>query len=325
MMFNFIIDCTNDELPGFTNIKIEEAYKVFNRGDLAWCLQTYLILLKRGTVPVSCSNQLSDNAINIIHSNQLLKLRGNTSHFIVCVCADYPKRQWAHYFIVQNKNQVKHRCAFIPHWVQQGLIKRNPERKGISRIAYAGIPYNGNLACSTSYWEQLLLPYGIDFTVLTENSWHNMSAVDILVGIRSFDGKPYNSKPPTKLLNAWHANIPFIGGHDSAYKQVGIPGNDYLLAASPQEVISHLLQLRDNNHLYNQLLRNGKEKSSLYTEDTIANTWEIILTGPVQKRYENWLIRKSYEKKRFSLLLKFSMLENKVKVLAKKYIMARVN
>ena len=73
--FNFIIDCSDSEIEKFVDLQPSEAAKVFVRGDLNWCLQTYLILLKRGNLPIQCSNKILPNVINLIHSDQLLKLK----------------------------------------------------------------------------------------------------------------------------------------------------------------------------------------------------------------------------------------------------------
>ena len=318
--FNFVIDCSDSALAEYLNINSETAVKIYTRGDLNWCLQTYHILAKRSNLPVQCSNRMQAGAINIIHSDQLLQQRGNASHFIVCVRADYPERRWAHYHLVQNKNQLAHNTSFIPHWVQPGLLKRDPARKGVLRVAYAGEAYNGNLAGTTDTWRRLLEPLGIEFITLSGGTWHDLRSIDVLVGIRSFDHQPHNTKPPTKLFGAWHANIPFIGGHDSAFKQVGTPGEDYLLASTPQEAITAILRLRNEAGLYEKLVLNGNRKAELYTEETIAKVWVDALTGPVSHRYYKWKDNPFYEQNRFNTLLGMGNLEHEVKQLVKHYL-----
>ena len=165
--FNFIIDCTDSALAEYMTVDEESAVNVYTRGDLNWCLQTYHILAKRDKLPVQLSNHMQPDTINIIHSDQILKLRGNPADFVVCVRADYPRRMWAHYHLVQNKNQLTNNTAYIPHWVQPGLIKRNPDRQGVLRVAYAGEPYNGNLAGTSNTWKTLFEPHGIEFSTLS--------------------------------------------------------------------------------------------------------------------------------------------------------------
>ncbi|GEO03935.1 hypothetical protein AAE02nite_15990 [Adhaeribacter aerolatus] len=318
--YNFVIDCTDAALAEYLRLDTETAVKIYTRGDLNWCLQTYHILSKHSSLAVQCSNKMLPGFINIIHSDQLLQQKGQASKFIVCVRADYPGRRWAHYHLVQNKNQLGPNTSFIPHWVQPGLIKRDANRTAVSRVAYAGEAFNGNLAGTVDTWKQLLAPHNIQFVTLSGGSWHDLSSIDILLGIRSFDEQPHNTKPPTKLFGAWHANIPFIGGHDSAFKQVGVPGEDYLLVTTPDEAIAAILKLRDDQALYNKLVQNGRRKATLYTEETIAQAWVDVLTGPVLQRYRAWLAKPFLEQARFNTLLSMGNLEHQVKQLIKKVV-----
>jgi hypothetical protein len=322
MKINFVIDCTDDELNNYKrlNLNAPQPAGLFSRGDLSWCLQTYLILSKRKKFDLLLSNTLLENRINIIHSDQLLLLKGNNSHFIVCVRADYPKRRWAHYHLVQNKNQLSANSSFIPHWPQPGLIRRNPNRKEVLNVAYVGQIINGNLAGTVAEWKKLFKPYALNFILAEDGAWHDLSSTDILVGIRSFDKKQHNTKPPTKLFNAWHACIPFVGGYDSAFMQVGTPGDDYLLAGTPEETISAVLRLKNEPELYKKIVKNGLTKASLYNEKTIAETWENILNGPVLKRFHKWQSKKKFEKDRFQILLKAGIFEHQVKQIIKKII-----
>jgi hypothetical protein len=249
-----------------------------------------------------------------------LKIKGQDNHFIVCVQADHARRPWAQYHIVQNKNQLFGNTSYIPHWVQPGLIKRDAGREGVTRVAYSGQTYNKNLAGSEDTWKNLLEPYGIEFITLSNDSWHDLSSIDVLIGIRSFNAKPHNTKPPSKLFNAWHAEIPFIGGNDSAYKQVGNPGEDYLIASSQEEAITAILQLQQDPDLYRKFVKNGRKKAALYTEATIAKIWLDVLTGPITRRYQHWQIKPFAEKMRFNSLLAISILKHQLKQVVKKVI-----
>jgi glycosyltransferase involved in cell wall biosynthesis len=88
-------------------------------------------LSKRETLPVLCSNRLRDDTIHIVHSAQLRKLRGCLSTFIVCIRADFPKRIWAHYHLVQNNSQIASNTSLIPLWIQSSSIKLHSERVGV--------------------------------------------------------------------------------------------------------------------------------------------------------------------------------------------------
>lgn len=188
---------------------------------------------------------------------------------------------------------------FIPLWIQPGLIPRSQDRRQVQRVAYAGQVFNGNLAGNVEAWRSAFARHAIEFDILRPGKCFDLSEVDVLVGIRSFDQRGHDTKPASKLINAWHANIPFIGGHDSAFKQVGVPGKDYLLVDSQEDVVNMVLKLRDDSELYSGLVNKGAEKALVYTNEEIAQSWEDILTGPVVKRFSEWRTRPTYEKVRF--------------------------
>jgi hypothetical protein len=130
----------------------------------------------------------------------------------------------------------------------------------------------------------------------------------------------HNTKPPSKLINAWHANIPFIGGFDSAYTQVGTPGINYLRAKTPEEILKAVLLLKNNPLLYEELVQKGKQKAIHYTNEKIAKIWEEVLLGPVYQRYEKWLTQPKYEWLRFKTLLDIGLLRHETKQVIKIFI-----
>lgn len=319
--YNFVVDCPDETLSDYiNNLDIEAPTAIAANPGIGWCLQTYLILHKTTQLPLTCSNQLQEGCINIIHSDQLLQFKGTASQFIVCVRGDYPLRRWAHFHIVQNKTQLGKNAAWVPFWITPGLIKRNPERRGVKRVVYAGHTTNGNLAGTENSWAELFKSKGIEFATVAKDSWHDLSAIDVLIGIRSFDAQTHNTKPPSKLINAWHANIPFIGGYDSAYLQVGKPGEDFLRVHTPQQALEAVLQLHENPSLYDKLVQNGSKKAANFTTASIAQTWETILCGPVIDRYEQWKAHQKYEQARFTIKLRMGVLEHQLKQVIKKVI-----
>jgi hypothetical protein len=327
-VLNFVIGCNGAELRELSSITDLDDYvitdphkaaNIFASGEMCWCLQTYINLARREVVPVICSNALDEDAINIIHSDRLLELRGRSSTFLVCVRADYPSRRWAHYHLVQNRTQVTTHATFIPHWVQPGLQKRDPRRMGVHRVAFAGQP-SGNLAADIETWKGLLEPHGIEFVSLPADLWHDLRDIDILIAIRSFDSRPHNSKPPSKLVNAWHARVPMVGGYDSAFRQVGCPGEDYLAVKNQQEALEAVLRLRSDPDLYATIVQKGIKKSALYTKTSISEAWEKALTEDVMLRYVAWKRSRQYEALVFNANLMIGQAYHYEKQLVKKLI-----
>jgi len=292
MRFNFVVSRSEVEIARLVRCysDIETALSstnIFSNGELCWCLQTYAQLAPRGILDVTCTNRLDPTAINLVHSDTLLRLRPDPRAFVVCIRADYPKREWANFHIVQNRDQLGRKVAYMPLWMQAGIKARKPDRHGVRTVAYFG-ELNRNLAGAVNDWRSMFAPHGIDFEARENRRWHDMREVDVLIGIRGFDRRPYSTKPPSKLLNAWHARIPFIGGYDSAYRQVATPGHDYLVASSAGEVVAHVLRLAQDPDLYARLVTNGERKVQDYTFERMAAKWEALLQGDVALRFVEW-------------------------------------
>ena len=301
LKFNFVINASEGECRRLAGGgKINPAL-VAARGDLSWCYEAFRALAKRKHLHVLLSNNLQRNAINIIHAAQLLQIQGNATHFVTCVRSDLPCHAWAHYHLVQNESQIGANTSYLPHWVQSNLIPRNAARKGITQVAYVG-PVDGAGALTEEEWQSLFKPHNIGFKIFS-GPWNDLSAVDVLIGIRSFDGSRHPTKPPSRLFSAWHAGVAFIGGPDSAYQQVGSPGEDYLMARTPQQVIEAVLRLKRKKELFEMLIANGVQKTRQYNNNAIAHLWEAILGGPVAQRYFHWKARPQFEKVRFQPFL----------------------
>lgn len=326
-VFNFLVDLPESELQlcraaaGLAELlegQPDMLARISSKGDLCWCLQSYLILKPRGAVEVRLSNRLAPDCVNVVHSDHLLNLRGSAADFITCVRADFPRRRWAHYHLVQNRAQLAADTTCLPLWPQPALIGRSEDRDGVMTIAYAGETVNGNLAAGVGAWKRLFARHGLNFVQLPSRAWHDLSAVDVIIGVRSFDKRPHNGKPPSKMLNAWAAGIPFVGGCDSAFAQIGTPGSDYLRVASPEEALDAVLRLRDSPLLYSLLVRNGRRRAMDYTAEAIATQWEQVLLGAVSQRLRRWRAHRLYEGLRFRLALAAGLAEHNGKQVLKR-------
>ena len=89
-------------------------------------------------------------------------------------------------------------------------------------------------------------------------------------------------------MNAWHARIPLIGGFDSAFEQIGQPGNDYIRVCTLDEAIQAICLLRDNPDRYRSIVDAGATRALGFTRERIADAWENLLFGPIVSHYEWW-------------------------------------
>lgn len=286
MLYNFIIPDTSEySLDELRDGDLADFWKLYCQGEFTWALQTYHVLKKCG-LPLELSHALDPDAVNLVHGNLLKTLPKRVDCYCVSLQADYPHFPLAQYHIVQNKAQLSGKSSFVPCWPQIGQRSRDPNRTAVTRMAYQGA-----LDFTDLDQEQINLDLqeeGITFELLDAARWRDLEDVDVLIGIRSFGTQEYKRKPPSKLINAWHAGIPFIGGWDSAYSQIGIPGEDYLRVASYEEMIRKIIELKNNPILYQWMVRVGRKRATEYTFDSIAQMWREPMEGEIARDFEAW-------------------------------------
>ena len=122
--YNFILPLPDETLEEYKQIDFDKAASEIVHARLEWLLQAYLVLKQRGKLSVICSNDFVPGCINIIHSLDLINLKGTSKDFIVCIKGDFPWRRWAHYHIVQNQNELSQNCSFLPLCRRNGLTCR---------------------------------------------------------------------------------------------------------------------------------------------------------------------------------------------------------
>ena len=287
MPYVFVLSATSaSQLNALRALEVKEAWQYLRRGVSIWTLQTFLELKKRGW-PVALMGEPQPGSVNFVHVLQLFRRRPSPNLFFVSIQADCPAIPWTSANIVQNRLQADARRSFwIPHWPQPGLIPRSPGRDDVACVAYAGDP--AWMAGSEVVWRAALRSCGIEFRCLDADNWNDYSGVDILLAIRSFDKSPYAYKPPSKLLNAWHARIPLVGGYDSAFEQIGRPGYDYLRVCTLDEAIETICVLRKNPNRYRSIVEAGALSALKYTRERVADAWENLLSGPIASRHKHW-------------------------------------
>ncbi|MGE3317427.1 MAG: glycosyltransferase, partial [Planctomycetaceae bacterium] len=206
--------------------------------------------------------------------------------FVVGVQADYLPHPSAQIHIVQNQSQVSETCFWLPHWLQPGLIPRDSSRTGLRTVGYAGQDYY--LAGGRGRWENECRRLGLEFRMLSAENWHDFSSIDAVLAIRTFDHYEYDKKPATKLFNAWHVGTPLVAGNDSAFRQVGIPGADYLVVNSFEEAVSAIERLRDDGDLYGQIVEAGRRQALTFARERIAEAWIVFFRSIAIPRFEKW-------------------------------------
>ena len=275
---------------GAETVDIDSSWRLFVRGDVVWTVQTYCVLKERGIDGLSCGYEFDPSAINISHVDVLTRLNPGPDVFLVAIRADKHRQVYPDIEIVQNQSQSGRFRFFVPHWPQPGLIRRNATRQTVSNIAYSGAAHHIRAVDSliTADTKRKIREMGLNLVYLDPMNWNNYSRVDVLLGIRDFDRETHDHKPPSKLINAWLARVLFIGGHDSAFSQIGEPGRDFVRVDSEEQLLEQLHRLRQDPYYYRSLVDNGTQKAQSFSREAIAKEWLTLLTGPIESRYCQW-------------------------------------
>ncbi|MBX7539819.1 glycosyltransferase family protein [Qipengyuania sphaerica] len=270
-------------------------------GDLCWTVQTWCRLRDMDVGGIEIATRPAEGRINLAKSKTLSRSGANPALFQVSIQADYPRILWAQFHIQQNADQLCEDSALQYLWPQAGIIPRDPDRRGVKRVGFLG-SIEGNLASSVDDWSQLLARRGIEFVARDPSRWHDFSDLDVVIGLRSFGHSRHSRKPANKLINAWIAGVPFIGGSDSAYSQAGTAGVDHLLAHNREEVASQVDRLCNHPELYDELVEAGRHKTRKFSIERLASQWVGMLEGPIAARYREWEANLSRERRRTRIM-----------------------
>ena len=260
----------------------------------SWIYQTWSLLQNSG-IPCNLLEAIPVSDIAIFLSMSLSskhKTSINPNLFLIDIVAHSHPHPAAQLHLVHNKAHARWlpRSLFIPHWPQPYLIPRDPDRGDrFENVCFLGDPEQLALEFVFPSWnERLEKELQLHFQIKTADQWHDYSDVDAVIAIRDISSARYLDKPGTKLYNAWHAGVPFIGGLDSAYAADGRPGIDYLVASSVEEAFQHLRRLKEDKLFRHQLVLNGTESGKTFTREATLQQWKIFILEKLPKLVEQW-------------------------------------
>ncbi len=270
-------------------------------GDLCWTVQTWCRLRDMGFGGVEIATEPAEGRINIARSKMLSRRGADPAMFQVSIQSDSSRLLWAHFHIQQNSDLLCEDGAFQYLWPQAGIIPRDTAREGAKRVGFIG-KLDGNLAGAADQWSQTMEARGLEFVVREPERWNDFSDIDIAIGLRSFGHSRHSRKSANKLINSWIAGVPFVGGNDSAFSQVGTPGMDHLLAHNLEEAASQVERLRSDPDLYRDIVEAGRRKARAFSHERLAMQWVALLEGPVSARYRQWEAHLPRERRRVRML-----------------------
>jgi hypothetical protein len=286
----------------------------FSIGIYAWTIQTYLYL-KQANFPCQLVSQIPDEGIIFFHRNALgahpKGLRPNPRQLLICLKAEERPAPFAQLHIVQNPTEVKFLPGsyYIPHWTQPGLQQRESSRGDrFEVVSFLGHQNSLAKEFTENKWLQDLANIGLkwhsvvhtnpwyDYQSLN-NQWANYRHIDVVIAIRSFQNNDrYPQKPATKLFNAWLAGVPAILGQESAYTWEGRVNENYLEAQTYDQVLEHLVALRDDPSLRDRLVANGLEQSQRIQPLATLQHWQQFIQTIAIPAFGEWVTQNSWQR-----------------------------
>lgn len=263
-----------------------------------WTLQTYLRLKESG-FPCELVGTMPSEGIIVAHRYSLPdELQPGPKMLIVCLQADKGRHTYAHLHVVQNPLDDVYRKAsslwdgdYIPLWPQPGLIPRDRARGDrFENVAYLGRERELAPELQDPAWQEQLNELGLRWHILgNRDQWNDYSQVDVMLAVRGF-GSPggFSWKPPSKLVNAWHAGIPAILGYELAFRSERKSEFDYIEVMSPTEALLALKRLRDDKALRDSMVENGRIRAQETQVSRMVERWSNFLLKKAVPAYERW-------------------------------------
>lgn len=210
----------------------------------SWILRPWSNLHRAG-LPVELSTDFPQQGIAVALNGTLSpNFRPPPNVFLLGVAADGLPHPAAHLHILQNPAHARRLpwAIAIPHWPQPALIPRNFQRgETFENADFFGDPRNLAPEIRNPAWQKLLHEKaGVRLRLRPATFWSDYSTTDCALAIRDFIGRVHLNKPATKLINAWRAGVPVLGGKESAHWAVGKPSVDFLLCSSPEQTLAAL-------------------------------------------------------------------------------------
>ena len=254
-----------------------------NASTQSWLYQTWLLLKKNGVDCQLCTYLEEEGIIFLVGATLDTWRRPPKTSFFVDIVSDGVPHPGADLHLVQNKTyaDLLNNALFMPHWPQPYLVKRDPLRGDrFENVAFFGDPYNLASEFHSAAWSNLLSnELGLTFHIHGANRWHDYSKIDCAIALRNFSDSIHLNKPGAKLYNAWLAEVPFIGGRDSAYAADGEAWKNYLMATSVPETFAHLKRLQMHPELRTKLVEEGLKRSPAFSQAATLMRWHELIHG----------------------------------------------
>ena len=284
--------------------QVDEVYKFFASqlddtvmtAPINWALQSFVQLKSLG-LDVHLVPDFQPEQICVAAYVQL-PTRAMLSSYVVACQYDVPRPGLCHQRIVQNQLQVAGpEDHWVCHWPQPGIKpRRNDRGDRLERLVFKGRrKYLADEFQQPEFTsglgrlgiELVTAPSTGDFMSQWE-SWKDYREADLVLAVRDVVPEKVNSKPPSKLINAWLADCPALLGPEPAFDQLRESPLDYLEVSTASDVLDAIVDLKRQPGKYRAMIEQGRKRASEVTAEALAGQWQRILSGPVSQGYLRW-------------------------------------
>ncbi|RJS94989.1 hypothetical protein D3260_00020 [Salinisphaera sp. Q1T1-3] len=274
-------------LFGEKSISNDEISDLCRDGRDVWIINTYT-RVRDALAAVSISADVVPGAICIAHHDDLAQLSNTHECVLVAIRADRERSFGCDFEVVQSPSSIEwERSFFIPHWPQFGLSPRSVDRGNtISRIGFFGLEKNLADEFRTEAFHDALKRMGVELVICHEpSSWTRYNDIDIVLAIR--DGSPYylQSKPASKLYNAWIAGCVAFVGDEPAFHYHGLHRIDFMHIRDSAEMIRTLEELKSNPQVYEQMRHRSLIRAREVSVEATLKKWCEFLEREVRSKY----------------------------------------
>ncbi|HEX4951964.1 MAG TPA: glycosyltransferase [Thermoanaerobaculia bacterium] len=281
------------DLERLRGLDPDRDWQDFVRGEHAWILQTYLRLRSFG-YPVELVGEPPPSGLVVFHAKHegvlLRHARQLREAVLVGVRGDLREPLAADFQVLQNHVWADGRSRFfVPHWLQPGLLPRDPARgTRIEKVVFKGFSRNLHADFHQPRWRDQLRERGIEWvfdatdfegtgTAVGRLSWHDFREADLILAVRPPSSRGHTAKPATKLCNAWAAGVPALLGPEPAYRELRESELDYLEVSSSAEALAAIDRLRASPELYLAMVEQARRRVAAFTPAAIASCWVDLL------------------------------------------------
>jgi hypothetical protein len=304
MQVTFFLDGRESEIEALRGLDPERDWRELQRGERAWVLQSYLHLV-RGGYPARRAGEPPESGLVLFHAKEkraLLRRLGRgpgpgQDRVLAAIRGDLSAVRAADFEVVQNARSARGwRQVFVPHWPQPGLLPRDPRRGAtVARIAYKGFDRNLHPYFRSPEWRAHLAALGIEWVAdsvpFAERGtrgelleWPDFRSVDVILAVRPEGVSRRDSKPATKLCNAWLAGVPALLSPDVAFEELRRSPLDYLAVRGPEEARAAVRRLREEPGLYERMVENGRRRAAEIDAAAVRRRWIELLEETIPAR-----------------------------------------